>query len=200
MPTTQIRADVAAAQDGDNRAFARLVDQTYSNVFLLAARLTRDHDDALDVVQEVYLRAYKGLIDYRGEARFTTWLHRITINCASTLLARRRRDLHDPIQRDVIDMSDEYHPERRVEESEISDDLRRALEELPPNLRSVLVLSDVYDLSHQKIGKQLGISATAVKVRLHRSRKRIRQAIQTKHRTRESVAQVNTTRGVRNAM
>ena len=177
MPTTQIRADVAAAQDGDNRAFARLVDQTYSNVFLLAARLTRDHDDALDVVQEVYLRAYKGLIDYRGEARFTTWLHRITINCASTLLARRRRDLHDPIQRDVIDMSDEYHPERRVEESEISDDLRRALEELPPNLRSVLVLSDVYDLSHQKIGKQLGISATAVKVRLHRSRKRIRQAI-----------------------
>ncbi|MBR81973.1 MAG: hypothetical protein CL444_09340 [Acidimicrobiaceae bacterium] len=200
MPTTQIRADVAAAQDGDNRAFARLVDQTYSDVFLLAARLTRDHDDALDVVQEVYLRAYKGLIDYRGEARFTTWLHRITINCASTLLARRRRDLHDPIQRDVIDMSDEYHPERRVEESEISDDLRRALEELPPNLRSVLVLSDVYDLSHQKIGKQLGISATAVKVRLHRSRKRIRQAIQTKHRTRESVAQVNTTREVRNAM
>ena len=200
MPTTQIRADVAAAQDGDNRAFARLVDQTYSDVFLLAARLTRDHDDALDVVQEVYLRAYKGLIDYRGEARFTTWLHRITINCASTLLARRRRDLHDPIQRDVIDMSDEYHPERRVEESEISDDLRRALEELPPNLRSVLVLSDVYDLSHQKIGKQLGISATAVKVRLHRSRKRIRQAIQTKHRTCESVAQVNTTRGVRNAM
>tara|TARA_Y100001935_G_C17311680_1_gene516992 strand:+ start:16528 stop:17130 length:603 start_codon:yes stop_codon:yes gene_type:complete len=200
MPTTQIRADVAAAQDGDNRAFARLVDQTYSDVFLLAARLTRDHDDALDVVQEVYLRAYKGLIDYRGEARFTTWLHRITINCASTLLARRRRDLHDPIQRDVIDMSDEYHPERRVEESEISDDLRRALEELPPNLRSVLVLSDVYDLSHQKIGKQLGISATAVKVRLHRSRKRIRQAIQTKHRTRESVAQVTTTRGTRNAM
>tara|TARA_Y100001936_G_C15956369_1_gene603107 strand:+ start:144 stop:746 length:603 start_codon:yes stop_codon:yes gene_type:complete len=200
MPTTQIRADVAAAQDGDNRAFARLVDQTYSDVFLLAARLTRDHDDALDVVQEVYLRAYKGLIDYRGEARFTTWLHRITINCASTLLARRRRDLHDPIQRDVIDMSDEYHPERRVEESEISDDLRRALEELPPNLRSVLVLSDVYDLSHQKIGKQLGISATAVKVRLHRSRKRIRQAIQTKHRTRESVAQVTTTRGMRNAM
>ena len=200
MPTTQIRADVAAAQDGDNRAFARLVDQTYSDVFLLADRLTRDHDDALDVVQEVYLRAYKGLIDYRGEARFTTWLHRITINCASTLLARRRRDLHDPIQRDVIDMSDEYHPERRVEESEISDDLRRALEELPPNLRSVLVLSDVYDLSHQKIGKQLGISATAVKVRLHRSRKRIRQAIQTKHRTRESVAQVTTTRGVRNAM
>ena len=116
------------------------------------------------------------------------------------MLARRRRDLHDPIQRDVIDMSDEYRPERRVEESEIRDDLRRAHEELPPNLRSVLVLSDVYDLSHQKIGKQLGISATAVKVRLHRSRKRIRQAIQTKHLTRESVAQVTTTRGVRNAM
>ena len=66
MPTTQIRADVAAAQDGDNRAFARLVDQTYSNVFLLAARSTRDHDDALDVVQR--LTAFEGLIDYRGEA------------------------------------------------------------------------------------------------------------------------------------
>ena len=200
MPTAQIRADVAAAQDGDDSAFARLVDQTYSDVFLLAARLTQNHDDALDVVQEVYLRAYRGLIDYRGEARFTTWLHRITVNCASTLLARRQRDSHDTIQRDVIDLNGEYHPEQRVEESEISDDVREALEELPPNLRAVLVLSDVYDLPHQKIGKQLGISATAVKVRLHRGRKRMRQTIQTKRRTSDPVAQMSTTRAVRHAV
>tara|TARA_Y100001970_G_C14067296_1_gene767381 strand:- start:399 stop:1001 length:603 start_codon:yes stop_codon:yes gene_type:complete len=200
MPTAQIRADVAAAQDGDEVAFARLVDQTYSDVFLLAARLTRNHDDALDVVQEVYLRAYRGLIDYRGEARFTTWLHRITVNCASTLLARRQRHSHDPIQRDVIDLSGEYHPERRVEESEISDDVREALEELPSNLRAVLVLSDVFDLSHQKIGKQLGISTTAVKVRLHRGRKRMRQAIQTKRQKTDPVAQLTTSQGVRHAV
>ena len=200
MPTAQIRADVAAAQEGDEVAFARLVDQTYSDVFLLAARLTRNYDDALDVVQEVYLRAYRGLIDYRGEARFTTWLHRITVNCASTLLARRQRHSCDPIQRDVVDPSDEYHPERRVEQSEFSHDVREALEELPPNLRAVLVLSDVFDLPHQKIGKQLGISATAVKVRLHRSRKRMRHAIQKKRQISEPVAPITTTSGVQHAV
>ena len=123
---------------------------------------------------------------------------RLTVR--ALLLTRRQRDSHDPIQHDVIDPNGEYHPEQRVEESEISDDVREALEDLPPNLRAVLVLSDVYDLPHQKIGKQLGISATAVKVRLHRGRKRMRQAIQTKRRTGDPVAQMTTTRAVRHAM
>ncbi|MEC7917016.1 MAG: RNA polymerase sigma factor [Actinomycetota bacterium] len=200
MPTAQLRADVAAAQGGDDEAFSRLVEQTYADIFLLAARLTRNHHDALDVVQEAYLRAYRGLIDFRGEARFTTWLHRITVNCANTLLTSHQRYACDPIQRDVVDLNDEYHPERRAEDAEISAEVRESLEELPPNLRAVVVLSDVFDLPHLEIGRQLGISATAVKVRLHRGRKRMRQAIQTKRRTMESGATDAIIREVRHAV
>ena len=78
--------------------------------------------------------------------------------------------------------------------------MRESLEELPPNLRAVVVLSDVFDLPHLEIGRQLGISATAVKVRLHRGRKRMRQAIQTKRRTMESGATDAIIREVRHAV
>ena len=178
MPTPQIRADVAAAQEGDDEAFERLVEATYSEIFRLAARLTQNHDDALDVVQEAYLRAYRGLIDFRGEARFNTWMHRITVNCATTLLTRRSRDRCDPIQHDVADLNGEYHPERRLDASEISFEIRSALEDLPANLRIVVVLRDVFDLTQAQIANQLGISVTAVKVRLHRGRKRMRLSMQ----------------------
>ena len=84
---------VAAARGGDKAAFERLVRETYSGVFTLAARITGNRDDAADVAQEAYIRAYRGLVDFRGESRFTTWLHRITVNCANTLLVRRNANL-----------------------------------------------------------------------------------------------------------
>ena len=188
MPTPQIRADVAAARDGDDEAFQRLVEATYSDIFLLAARLTRNHHDALDVVQEAYVRAYRGLIDFRGEARFGTWMHRITVNCANTLLARRSRYRYDQIQQDFVDLNGDYYPERRFDDTEISFEVQSALDDLPANLRAVVVLSDVFDLAHAEIAKQLGISTTAVKVRLHRGRKRMRLAVQASRETNESTA------------
>ena len=183
MPTEQIRADVDAARAGDEAAFSRLVEATYADIFLLAARLTGNHHDAFDVVQDAYLRAYKGLIDFRSEARFSTWLHRITVNCAHTLIARRNRYQCDQIQEDVVDANRDHHPECRLAEVEFSNELLNALEGLPPNLRSVVVLRDIFDLPHSEIGKQLGISDTAAKVRLHRGRKRLRAAIEI-HRIR----------------
>ena len=188
MPTPQIRADVAAARDGDDEAFQRLVEATYSDIFLLAARLTRNHHAALDVVQEAYFRAYRGLIDFRGEARFGTWMHRITVNCANTLLARRSRYRFDQIQQDFVDLNGDYYPERRFDATEISFEVQSALDDLPANLRAVVVLSDVFDLAHAEIAKQLGISTTAVKVRLHRGRKRMRLAVQASRETNESTA------------
>ncbi|HAF68459.1 MAG TPA: RNA polymerase subunit sigma-24 [Acidimicrobiaceae bacterium] len=200
MPTPQIRADVAAAREGDDEAFERLVEATYSEIFTLAARLTQNHEDALDVVQEAYLRAYRGLIDFRGEARFSTWMHRITVNCASTLLTRRNRYRCDEIQHDVVDLNGEYHPERRLEDAEISFEVRSALNDLPTNLRVVVVLRDIFDLSHAEIANQLGISATAVKVRLHRGRKRMRVSVQTSREIREPIVAANTSYRARHAM
>jgi len=200
MPTPQIRADVAAARDGDDEAFERLVEATYSDIFMLAARLTRNHHDALDVVQEAYFRAYRGLIDFRGEARFSTWMHRITVNCANTLLARRSRYRYDQIQQDFVDLNGDYYPERRLDDTEISADVQNALDDLPPNLRAVVVLSDVFDLAHAEIAKQLGISATAVKVRLHRARKRMRVAVQASREVDEAVVTGGNSYGVSHAV
>ena len=80
---------VAAAQDGDRDAFDELVRATYADTYTLAYRLTGDEEDARDVVQEAYLRAYRGLKRFRGDAQFSTWLYRITANCASTHLGKR---------------------------------------------------------------------------------------------------------------
>ena len=168
---------VAAARGGDDAAFERLVRETYAGVFTLAARITGNRDDAADVAQEAYIRAYRGLVDVRGESRFTTWLHRITVNCANTLLVRRNANLSDANEHDLPDGNREYHPEHRVDDGEIDAEIKAALEALPISTRAVVVLSDIYDLSHAEIGKQLGVSTTVVKVRLHRGRKRMRNQL-----------------------
>src|SRR6058998_382807 len=92
---------VAAARDGDRDAFDELVRATYADTYTLAYRLTGDEEDARDVVQESYLRAYRGLKRFRGDAQFTTWLYRITANCASTHLGRRARHRHDELVDDA---------------------------------------------------------------------------------------------------
>src|SRR5262245_50839865 len=82
---------VAAARRGDQEAFSALVRGTYDAMYTLAYRLTGNEEDARDVVQEAYLRAYRGMGQFRGEARVGTWLYRITANCAATHIGRRRR-------------------------------------------------------------------------------------------------------------
>src|SRR5713226_10588281 len=82
---------VTAARDGDRPAFDELVRRTYVDTYTLALRLTGDEEDARDVVQEAYLRAWKGLRRFRGEAQFTTWMYRITANTAYTYVQRRKR-------------------------------------------------------------------------------------------------------------
>src|SRR5688572_14290874 len=86
---------VDAARAGDRAAFDDLVRATYVDTLRLALRLTADEEDARDVVQDTYLRAYRGLRSFRGDARFTTWLYRITANCASTHAGRSARHRHD---------------------------------------------------------------------------------------------------------
>ena len=88
---------VTAARDGDRSAFDELVRATHADMYTLAYRLTGNEEDARDVVQDAYLRAYRGLQRFRGEARFTTWMYRITANCASTQLKKGTRDRHEDL-------------------------------------------------------------------------------------------------------
>ena len=168
---------VAAARNGDHRAFEELVRVTYADTYTLAFRLTGDEEDARDVVQESYLRAFRGLKRFRGDAQFTTWLYRITANCASTHLGRRSRHRHDELADDapILDLDLDHDPQARSEANATRHRLPVALRELPPRLRAVVVLRDVYDLPHEAIAAELGISESAAKVRLHRARKKLRE-------------------------
>lgn len=176
---------VDRARSGDRTAFEALVRATYADTYTLAYRLTGDEEDASDVVQETYLRAYRGLKRFRGDAQFTTWLYRITANCANTHLGRRIRHRHDELTDDdpIVDDRPEVDPVQRAENEALRGRLRAAIEALPPRLRSVVVLRDVYDLPHEAIAAELGISESAAKVRLHRARRRLRDDLFPDHVT-----------------
>jgi RNA polymerase sigma-70 factor, ECF subfamily len=170
---------VDAAKSGDDSAFEQLVEATYKDTYTLAFRLTGNEEDARDVTQEAYLRAYRGLPRFRGDAQFTTWMYRVTANCAATYLQRRGRHRHDelPDAAELIDLRTDVDPELRADAGDLRGRLLMALDELPPKLRAVVVLRDVYEMSHEAIATELGISATAAKVRLHRARHKLRSEL-----------------------
>jgi RNA polymerase sigma-70 factor (ECF subfamily) len=170
---------IEAARQGDRSAFDELVRRTYLDTYTLAIRLTSNEEDARDVVQEAYLRAWKGMRRFRGDAQFSTWLYRITANCAATYVARRRRQRTEPLGAgvDPVELHPEAQPATMAETSIDLDLVSHALEDLPAKLRAVVVLKDVYGLPHEAIAEELGISVPAAKVRLHRGRRRLREVL-----------------------
>jgi RNA polymerase sigma-70 factor (ECF subfamily) len=141
--------------------------------------LTGNEDDACDVVQDVYLRAYKGLRRFRGDAQFTTWLYRITANCSANLLAKRARHRTETLSEDepVVDLRAAADPELCMAGEDSRARVAAALAKLPWRLRQVIVLRDIYDLTHGDIAQELEISEAAAKVRLHRARRRLREVL-----------------------
>lgn len=176
--TSDIAELVESAQEGDRTAFDELVRLTYTETFTLALRLTNNAEDAADVVQDTYLRAYRSIDRFRGEAQFTTWLYRITANCASTQLSKRARHRHDELDEQTpVPTELAAGPEAKADAALDRRDVAAALSLLPVNLRTVLVLRDIYDLSHDAIAKELNISEVTAKVRLHRARKKLRDQL-----------------------
>jgi RNA polymerase sigma-70 factor (ECF subfamily) len=121
------------------------------------------------------IRAWRALPDFRGEAAFSTWLHRITVNTAWTQKRKARRHAGTSLD-ELSEVAAPYgkdHPEMAGETLELRGRLRRALESLPESQRQVVILKDVYEWSHSEIADAMGISVTAAKVRLHRARARL---------------------------
>jgi RNA polymerase sigma-70 factor (ECF subfamily) len=170
---------VAAARTGDRAAFDELVRRTYRDTLQLATRLAGDEHDARDIVQDTYLRAYRGLRRFRGDSRFRTWLFRITVNCASTHARRAVRHRHATLAADDAERSSGEHVVADVgaETLSLRADLEAALAGLAPKLRAVVVLRDIYDLPHDAIAAELGITQAAAKVRLHRARQQLRERL-----------------------
>ncbi|MCJ7671178.1 MAG: sigma-70 family RNA polymerase sigma factor [Acidimicrobiia bacterium] len=170
---------VTAARRGDRAAFDELVRRTYVDAYTLAVRLTGNEEDARDVVQEAYLRAWKGIRRFRGDAAFTTWLYRITANAAYTLVERRRRyrTVHLDDVPEPADLRLDARPDDLAASTLGLGDLAAALDRLPASMRTTVILKDVYGLSHEAIAAETNISVAAAKVRLHRGRKRLRDIL-----------------------
>lgn len=169
---------VARARKGDTSAFAELVRNHQDGVYTLAVRIVSDRDLAYDVTQDAFVRAWRGIDRFRGDARFATWLHRITANVAFTHHERRKRTAADSLDDGFYEPADDgVGPERAGESAAVRTHLERALSDLPIGLRSVVVLKDVYEWSHAEVAEALEITVTAAKVRLHRARKRLRSSL-----------------------
>ena len=171
---------LARAQAGDVAAFERLSSAYADRLFMLLLRLLGDRDEAEDVAQEVMLRAWQGITRFRGQSSYFTWLYRIAVNEANRALEKRARHPAgvtlgaDELQLPAPGTLD---PSRQAENSELRRTLGRALADLPPPLRTALVLRDVEGLSTQEAAEIAGVGEAAFKSRLHQARLRVRAAI-----------------------
>jgi RNA polymerase sigma-70 factor (ECF subfamily) len=169
---------VDLARDGDRDAFGELVRIHQHGVYTLAVRLVRDRDLASDVAQDAFVRAWRAMPSFRGDAKFSTWIHRITVNTAWTHRAKQNRIRHDALDSlHAEPASDAIDPVRAGESVSAAPHIEEALLDLSESVRAVVVLKDVYGWSHGEIADHLDISVTAAKVRLHRGRKDLRHRL-----------------------
>lgn len=182
MPPERVRSNdeelLALAMAGDRTAFSDLVRIHQDEVFTLALRLVADRELAADISQEAFVRAWRALPKFRRDAKFSTWMHRITVNVAWTQRRKQRRHRADPIDESFTEpVAESISPERAAESAAIQGSLRDALNKLPKPTRTVVVLKDVYGWTHGEIAEHLEITVAAAKVRLHRGRKQLRNQL-----------------------
>jgi RNA polymerase sigma-70 factor (ECF subfamily) len=183
---TDEMALVHAAKRGDVSAFEQLVKRYDRNVFRIAQHITQNREDAEDVVQDAFLKAYENLDRFQENSKFYTWLVRIAVNESLMKLRRRRSDRtvsldedieteEDTMPREVADWSP--NPEQLYKQGELKDILRRTIQGLPASFRTVFVLRDVEGLSTEETAEALDLSIPAVKSRLLRARLQLRERL-----------------------
>ena len=178
---------VAEAKEGNAEAFTVLVNQYERNIFRLALNVTSNKEDAEDVLQETFLKAYTHLGRFQGNSRFYTWVVRIAVNESLMKLRKRRSDrqvsLDEGLEtddngllpREIADWGD--NPEQRYAKTEWQEILAEATQTLEPAFRTVFTLRDVEQLSTEETAEALGLSVPAVKSRLLRARLKLRQRL-----------------------
>ena len=177
---------VRAAKGGDVSAFEQLVKRYDRNIFRIAQHITQNREDAEDVVQDAFLKAYENLEQFQGNSKFYTWLVRIAVNESLMKLRRRRSDRtvsldedieteEDTMPREVADWSP--NPEQLYKQGELKEILRKTIQGLPASFRTVFVLRDVEGLSTEEAAEALDLSIPAVKSRLLRARLQLRERL-----------------------
>ena len=191
-PTTSVptgfdeSALVAQAKAGDHNAFGELVNKYERKIYRLAKNITRNDEDAEDVLQDAFLKAYTHLDNFKGDSKFYTWIVRIAVNEALMRLRKRKTDrsvsLDEPVElgeetvmREIAVWED--NPEQQYSQEEWRKILDEAVDSLKPDFRTVFVLRDIEELSTEETAETLGISVPAVKSRLLRARLALREKL-----------------------
>jgi RNA polymerase sigma-70 factor, ECF subfamily len=177
---------VAQAREGDALAFGELARRYQGKIFRLAQHITQNREDAEDVLQETFLKAYEHLDQFKGDSKFYTWIVRIAVNQSLMKLRRRKTDKsvsldeqidtgEDTVVREIAAWGED--PEQRFSREELGEILDSAIQDLEPLYRSVFVLRDIEELSTEETAEALGLSIPAVKSRLLRARLQLRERL-----------------------
>ena len=182
MDASDAAAVLARAQQGDGEAFRVLVERHSRRAFQLAFRMTRNEQDAEDVVQESFLRAYRQLGRFESRANFGTWLYRIVANCSVDLM-RSKQARHDQVRGDSLDevmempAADAPGPDRMAQSAEIQERVQTALAGLSPLERAAFTLRHYEGRSIDEISAALGLGTSAAKHSVFRAVKKLRLAL-----------------------
>jgi RNA polymerase sigma-70 factor (ECF subfamily) len=177
---------VRLAQRGDPSAFRTLVERYQKKAFALAVGIVKDADEAMDVVQEAFVKVHRYLPEFKGDSSFYTWLYRITTNLAIDALRQRRGERVDPDDRAVEaeieslaepPLAKAVDPQKAVLDSELGEQLLAALDQLPDKHRAILVLREVEGLSYEELAKVLKIPKGTVMSRLFHARLKMQQIL-----------------------
>jgi RNA polymerase sigma-70 factor (ECF subfamily) len=177
---------VAQSREGDTAAFGELVRRYEGKIFRLAQHVTQNREDAEDVLQETFMKAYEHLDQFQGNSKFYTWIVRIAVNQALMKLRRRKTDKsvsldetidtgEDTMVREIAAWDED--PEQRFSRDELGGILDTAVQSLDPPYRSVFTLRDIDELSTEETAEALGLSVPAVKSRLLRARLQLREKL-----------------------
>lgn len=177
---------VTRARTGDAAAFSSLVERYERKIYRLAKNITQNDEDAEDVLQDTFLKAYEHLPDFQGNSKFYTWLVRIAVNEALMKLRKRKTDRTVPLD-EPVDTGEETvvreiavwdeDPEKKFSQEELAQILNDAVQSLKPAFRTVFVLRDIEELSTEETAQALDISIPAVKSRLLRARLQLREKL-----------------------
>jgi RNA polymerase sigma-70 factor (ECF subfamily) len=187
--TEEIHPDVALvarAKEGDTAAFEQLVRQYERQIFRVAQHITQNREDAEDITQDAFLKAYEKLDQFQGNSKFSTWLVRIAVN--ESLMRLRKRKTSKTVSMDEDVQTEEGaiprdfaewrpNPEQLYNQAELGDILRKTIQGLPPGFRTVFTLRDIENLSTEETAEALGLSVPAVKSRLLRARLQLRERL-----------------------